>query len=93
MREADKKFTVSDIAKMIDHSLLHPTMTDADLKSGCELAARYDVATVCIKPYAVPAAVKWLSDRSVEGCAVAGFPRGSGDTESIISEAVRSCKE
>ena len=42
--------TVHDLAKMIDHSLLHPTMTDAVLKKECELAVKYDVATVCIKP-------------------------------------------
>ena len=41
---------VRDLAKMIDHSLLHPTITDADLRSGCEIAAKYACATVCIKP-------------------------------------------
>ena len=85
--------STKDIAKMIDHSLLHPSMTDADLKSGCELAARYDVATVCIKPYAVPDAVKWLRGSYVEVCAVAGFPHGNSHTEIIIAEAVKSCKE
>ena len=49
-----KKITLSDLAKMIDHSLLHPTMTDADIVQGCELAKKYDVATACIKPYAIP---------------------------------------
>ena len=48
--------SLRDIAKMIDHSLLHPTMTDRDLMEGCELARRHDVASVCIKPYAVPLA-------------------------------------
>ena len=45
--------TKLEIAKMIDHSLLHPTMTDQILKEGCELALKYNVASVCIKPYAV----------------------------------------
>ena len=36
---------------MIDHSLLHPTMTDAELEAGCKVAAQYQVASVCIKPY------------------------------------------
>ena len=49
------KYSYEDLAKMIDHSLLHPTMTDAELEDGCRLAARYGVASVCIKPYAVPA--------------------------------------
>lgn len=39
---------IQELAKMIDHSLLHPTMTDADLLKGCEIAKHYDVASVCI---------------------------------------------
>ncbi len=44
------KYTYSETAGMIDHALLHPTMTDAELRAGCELAVRYGVASVCIKP-------------------------------------------
>jgi deoxyribose-phosphate aldolase len=44
-------FTLDELAKMIDHSLLQPTMTDADLEAGCALAKQYKTATVCIKPY------------------------------------------
>ena len=43
-------YTYLDLAKMIDHSLLNPMLTDAELEAGCELARRYDVASVCIKP-------------------------------------------
>ncbi len=85
--------TLRDLAKMIDHSLLHPTMTDAILKEGCELAAKYDCATVCIKPYAVPMVAELLADSSVEVCAVAGFPHGNSHTDTIITEAIRACKE
>jgi len=46
------------IAKMIDHSLLHPTLTDQELTAGCELAKKYDVASVCIKPYVIQLAIK-----------------------------------
>ena len=42
-----------ELAKMIDHSLLHPTMTDEEMREGCKTALQYDVASVCIKPYAV----------------------------------------
>ena len=48
-----EKITLRMLAKMIDHSLLHPTMTDAEIRSGCELARKYDVATACIKPYSI----------------------------------------
>ena len=54
------RYSYEEMAGMIDHSLLHPTMTDEELKAGCELAAKYRVASVCIKPYAVKAAAKLL---------------------------------
>lgn len=85
--------SVHELAKMIDHSLLHPTMTDAILATGCELALKYDVATVCIKPYAVPLATAILKGSDVKVCAVAGFPHGNSHTEIIIAEGVRACKE
>ena len=47
------KYTYEELAGMIDHSLLHPTMTDTELAEGCDVAAKYGVASVCIKPYAV----------------------------------------
>lgn len=85
--------SVHDLAKMIDHSLLHPTMTDRILQEGCALAVRYDVATVCIKPYAVPLAAGLLAGSDVKVCAVAGFPHGNSHTGIIIAEAVRACRE
>ena len=59
-------FTYHAIAKMIDHSLLQQTLTDAELDEGCALARAYDVASVCIKPYDVRAAARafgWLNGR------------------------------
>ncbi|MDA3959523.1 MAG: deoxyribose-phosphate aldolase [Planctomycetota bacterium] len=85
--------SVADLALMIDHSLLHPTMTDDDLRAGCELAARYACATVCIKPYAVPMAAELLADSSTLVCAVAGFPHGNSHTAIIIAEAERAMAE
>ena len=87
------KYSYSDLAKMIDHSLLHPTMTDNDLREGCALAAKYDVASVCIKPYAVKQAVEWLSGTSVKVGAVIGFPHGNSTTESKRYETELACKE
>lgn len=88
-----ERLTLKEIAGMIDHSLLHPTLTDKDLKAGCDVAARYGTATVCIKPYAVPDAVGWLKGSGVAVCAVAGFPHGNSHTGIIISEALRACQE
>jgi deoxyribose-phosphate aldolase len=68
---------IREIAKMIDHSLLHPTLTDDELREGCELAKKYDVASVCIKPYAVKMAVELLTGTDVLVGTVIGFPHGN----------------
>ncbi len=52
--------TVSELAKMIDHSILQPTHTDEDLIKQCAVAKKYNVASVCVKPYAVKMAVEQL---------------------------------
>ncbi len=79
--------SILSIAKMIDHSLLHPTMTDDDLREGCELAKKYSVASVCIKPYAVPLAAEILSGSDVKVGTVAGFPHGNSKIDIKIKEA------
>lgn len=79
--------TLKSLAKMIDHSLLHPTMTDAAIKAGCELSRRYDVATACIKPYSIPMAKEILAGSDVLVCAVIGFPHGNSTIEIKMKEA------
>ena len=75
------------IAKMIDHSLLHPTLTDQELTAGCELAKKYDVASVCIKPYAIQLAKEQLKGSDVFVSTVIGFPSGSHKVEVKLREA------
>ncbi|MFB3895076.1 MAG: deoxyribose-phosphate aldolase [bacterium] len=84
---------IPSIAKMIDHSLLHPTMTDTELKSGCELAKKYQVASVCIKPYAIKMAVELLKDSGVAVGTVIGFPHGNSAIEIKIQEAEQACAD
>ncbi len=79
--------TLSQLAKMIDHSLLHPTMTDADILAGLALAKKYSVATSCIKPYLIPLANKELEGSDVLVCAVIGFPAGNSATAVKVIEA------
>jgi deoxyribose-phosphate aldolase len=79
--------TLRSIAKMIDHSLLHPTMTDQELQDGCEVALAHDVASVCIKPYAVPMAVRLLAGSDVKVGTVVGFPHGSSRIDLKVREA------
>jgi len=84
---------VKEIAKMIDHSLLHPTMTDKDLEEGCKLAAQYDAASVCIKPYAVKQAVEWLKGSDVLVGTVIGFPHGNSAVSIKVAETIQACKD
>lgn len=84
---------VSAIAKMIDHSLLHPTMSDRDIEEGCILARALDVATACVKPYAVDRARALLKDSGVGVCAVIGFPHGNSLTEVKAYEAQKACED
>ena len=82
--------TKSEIAKMIDHSLLHPTMTDQALKEGIELAKKYHVASVCIKPYAVKMAAELLQGSDVMVCTVVGFPHGNSRVDVKVFETERA---
>lgn len=87
------KYTYEELAGMIDHSLLHPALTDAELEAGCRLAARYRVATVCIKPCAVKQAVEWLRGSGVAVATVVGFPHGSSTTEVKCHETELACRD
>jgi deoxyribose-phosphate aldolase len=90
-------FTAKDIAKMIDHSLLRPELTEDEVRNGCKLAAEYDVATVCVKPCDVNAANEVLKGTDVLVTTVIGFPHGSNLTEVKVFEAKlaiqQGCKE
>lgn len=85
--------TVYKLAKMLDHSILHPTMTDADLQRECEVARKYDVASVCVKPYAVKQAVEFLKNSDVRVGCVIGFPSGNSATSVKVFEAENACKD
>jgi deoxyribose-phosphate aldolase len=84
------KVSKLEIAKMIDHSLLHPTMDDQTLKEGCELARKYNVASVCIKPYAVKMAVAMLQGSDVMVGTVIGFPHGNSRIDVKVFETEKA---
>lgn len=84
--------SLKDLAKMIDHSLLHPTMTDDDIRKGCELARKYDVATACVKPYSIPLAKEILAGSDVRVCPVIGFPHGNSTTAIKVTEAAAAAQ-
>jgi deoxyribose-phosphate aldolase len=87
------KFTYEELAGMIDHSLLHPTMTDRELEDGCRLAVKYGVASVCIKPYYVQRAAQLVQGSKVKVGAVVGFPHGNSTTESKRYETELACRD
>ena len=83
-------YAYSDIAKMIDHSLLNPTLTAADLEAGCKLALAYDVASVCILPYALRRCADMLRGSTVRPSTTIGFPHGGHTTAIKKAEAERA---
>jgi deoxyribose-phosphate aldolase len=78
--------TYERVAKTIDHSLLRPELTLAEVAEGCELAARYDVASACVRPADVPLAAAILAGSNVAVGTVIGFPHGSHATATKVFE-------
>jgi deoxyribose-phosphate aldolase len=85
--------TERDIAKTIDHSLLRPELDDAFVEAGCELAARYDVASVCVRPADVVRARRILEGTDVAVGTTIGFPHGNHETATKLLEAVHALQE
>ena len=85
------------LAGMIDHAMLSPHLTEDDVRSGCDLAARYRVATVTVRPGDVDIAIRALRGSGVAVASVAGFPHGSSNTATKIYEVRdllrRGCRE
>jgi deoxyribose-phosphate aldolase len=77
----------SDVAKAIDHSLLKPELDDPFVEAGCLLAARYDVASVCVRPRDVARAHKLLAGTAVAVGTVIAFPHGDSRTETKVFES------
>lgn len=80
-------YTYLDIAKMIDHSLLGPTLSAEQLESGLQLALDYDVASVCILPYYLRRASEVLAGSNVMPSTTIGFPHGGHTTAIKRAEA------
>lgn len=84
---SSKSITYEQLAKVIDHSLLRPELTDREVIEGCELALKYHTATVCVKPCHVCLAVRLLAGTDVKVSTVVGFPHGSSLTAIKTAEA------
>jgi len=86
-------YTYSQIAKMIDHSLLNPTLTVEELEKGCKLALAYDVASVCILPYYLRRCADILAGSDVQASTTIGFPHGGHTTAIKVAEAAQALKD
>jgi deoxyribose-phosphate aldolase len=88
-----KTITRKQLAKTIDHSLLKPELTEAEVISGCELAKKYDVASVCVKPFYVKLAARLLAGSDVAVGTVIGFPHGNSTLEIKAAEARKAVED
>lgn len=80
-------YSYDDLAQMIDHSLLNPTLTDRELDDGCRLARRYEVASVCIMPYHLKRCADLLAGSVTRPSTTIGFPHGGHRTATKVREA------
>jgi len=86
-------YTYQEIAKMIDHSLLTPTLTDRELEQGCRLALDYNVASVCIMPYYLKRCAEILKGSAVKASTTIGFPHGGHTTAVKVAEARQALED
>ncbi len=86
-------YTLEAIAKMIDHSLLNPALTVEELELGCEVALRYDTASVCIMPYYAARCADLLRGSTVQPSTTIGFPHGGHRTSIKLAEAEQALKD
>jgi len=87
------EFSYRDISKMIDHSLLNPALTERDLDAGCQLALEYDVASVCIMPFALNRSAGMLKGSAVKASTTIGFPHGGHTTAVKLAEVQKALED
>jgi deoxyribose-phosphate aldolase len=86
-------YSYADLARMIDHSLLNPTLTERDLESGIDLALAYGVASVCIMPYYLRRCAERLAGSTVHASTTIGFPHGGHTTAIKRAEAEQAISD
>jgi deoxyribose-phosphate aldolase len=87
------QYATQSIVKLIDHSVLQPTQTEADVRAACEFCAALGVASVCVKPSFVPLAAECLAGSDVLVSTVAGFPHGGATTQIKVAETHLACEQ
>ena len=92
MSKTYRGYTLEQVAKTIDHSILKPDFTYADVSAGAELALKFNTASYCIRPMDVAAAAKALAGSTVNVCTVIGFPHGSTTSATKVFETQDAIK-
>lgn len=80
-------YTYADVSKMLDHSLLNPTLTQTQLEEGCRLAIAYDAASICIMPFYLKRCAELVKGTTVQPSTTLGFPHGGHTTAIKLAEA------
>ena len=88
-----RRFTCEEVARVTDHSLLHPAMTDAELEEGCQSAREWGVATVCVKPHFTARARGILDGSIVNAGTTIGFPHGGHAIAAKMAEAKAALRD
>jgi len=88
-----QRYSYKDIAKTIDHSILSPAATAAELDAGCRLARELDVASVCLLPYYVKRCAELLDGSNVQPSTTIGFPHGGHATKIKVAEVKEALED
>jgi deoxyribose-phosphate aldolase len=89
----DAAYSYPEIAKTIDHSLLNPALTSAELERGCQVARHYDVASVCLLPYYLRRCAELLEGSDVRPSTTIGFPHGAHTTAVKLAEVEQALRD
>ena len=84
---------LKELAKLLDHSTLQPFLTDDDIRRGCDIALKYETATVCARPGDMKIVTAALRGSSVLPCTVIGFPHGAHTADVKVYESQRALED
>jgi deoxyribose-phosphate aldolase len=90
--KSNVKLSAQELAGMIDHTLLKPDATVAEIKQLCEEAIQFNFASVCVNPSYVESCFELIKSSNVKVCSVIGFPLGATTTQTKALEAEEATK-
>lgn len=79
--------TVQDVADLIDHALLKPELTPAEVETSCRELAASEIWSVCVRPSDVALALAAVEGHKTQVCTVIGFPHGTTSTAAKVAES------